>query len=171
MTSQHAAAAAYERLVAELIDALRQTLPIPAGQVHGGRRSRWRGASGYEHQIDVAIDASDRLSLIECKHWGKDISTSPVLTHAARLQDIRDAERPRMVEAIIATKKGWSDAAKQLADHFGIWLWRVKSPIEFSARYHDHVSIGVSDMASGTEVGTVIVVTQNNVADANAASK
>lgn len=36
-------------------------------EIEDGLRNKWMGASGFKHQIDVSVEHTDRILLIEAK--------------------------------------------------------------------------------------------------------
>ena len=108
----------YERLVNLLISDL---CGADSGKsVRGGDSNLISGASGHNHQIDVSIHSPGELVLIECKHVGKNLEPHHVLTHAARLLDIRAANPNLSVSASIVSIKSGSMGARRIADYFGL---------------------------------------------------
>lgn len=120
-----------EALVAEIVEALagRHTQGGCAHVGHGNA-NKLPGASGFRHQIDVSAMLGGDLALYECKRWGRNVGPSAVLTFAARVIDIRDANPGLQVHPYIVVNRALTKGAKNLAEHFKIDQLAVKSPTE-----------------------------------------
>jgi Restriction endonuclease len=115
----------YEELVA---DVYAQLARDDQARVYQDRR--YRGKSGQEHQIDVAVELSalggiQLLILIECKCWNQRVGLEEVLVLSGRLQDIGAHK------GILVTKTGFQAGALRLARAKGIALVRCEAKGSF----------------------------------------
>jgi hypothetical protein len=71
-------------------------------------KPKWRGASGYEHQIDESFSTEDEkvIILIECKHWATCIDLPAFSAFLVRVIDIASEERGNVVLGILVTTQG-----------------------------------------------------------------
>jgi hypothetical protein len=142
----------YEHLVADLVAALVQEVDgLAPASVASGRSNKIRGASGYQHQIDVAVGIQAEMHIIECKCWKKKITPDAVLVLAARVLDIAGARASQKVRGALATTQGCGPGATELAAYFGITLQRATSPHDFVLSYKDRISVGVTEAGTLTE--------------------
>jgi Restriction endonuclease len=145
----------YEQLVSEIAKDICQTAPELHGLVLGsGRNNRIRGASGYPHQIDVSLQETGRIFLIECKRWKKKIGAAEVLVLAGRVNDIQAYSPEFKVKAILGSMCGASQGARQLAQHFDIDIEIVTSASEFGLRIGRFVHQVVVSQAGFTDSAT-----------------
>jgi hypothetical protein len=126
------------------------------GKIGFGKTNLIRGASGFPHQIDVSVDATSMLLIVECKCWQHDVTPEAVLSIIARRLDI--ADHVKSVVAVLATVKGFGPGAQQLAKHFGVELWHVTNEQEFVARALDVISLGVVSKSAMSDHVQVRVV-------------
>ena len=139
----------YERLVDLLMSEL--CCASPGISVRGGDKNLIRGASGHNHQIDVSIHSPTELVLIECKHVGKNLEPHHVLTHSARLMDIRAAHPKISVNASVVSIKSASIGAKRIADHFGIQMDLALSLEEYCVTLKERHHVGTISRANASD--------------------
>lgn len=131
-------------------------------QVGHGRMNLWKGASGFEHQIDASVRGSRDIWLIECKNWKSKVKAESVLAFAARIYDIqRGAGRNFELHPTVITTKGFQPGAEILAEFFGIRLDYAKSLNEFLIRFKQGISVAIADSFSCKDEATVIVRAAN----------
>ena len=133
----------YEEVVAELAEGLIKRVEGPA-TVGFGRTNLIRGASGFEHQIDVSVTAANHLFLAECKCWNSAVPVEKVLAFLGRVGDIQSATDLEVVPAVVTTQ-GFQSGCETIGAHYGVSLDVVRNSQEFVLRYLKHASAGVSD--------------------------
>ena len=134
----------YESLVKQLFGSLVEAVEgLPADSIRCGRLNRETGASGYRHQIDVSVRTATELHLIECKYWKRRVTPEALLSFAARVHDIRDANRGCVVNGAVATTKGHSEGVGTLAQYFDVTLQRVASAHEFAFLYRSKIHLKI----------------------------
>jgi len=149
----------YERLLGDLASALyemgERAAPI---EVNVGATNRWRGESGFTHQIDVSVRGPSDVLLIECKYWNRNVPVEVVLAFNGRVVDLRPTI-PQRVHPIIVTRRGFQSGAETYANHHGIELSVVTSPAEFALRYRNQFWRGIlgMDIAHVSGVEAVVV--------------
>ena len=142
----------YERLVASLLTTLAPNHPgLTSLTIREGSKSRVAGASGYAHQVDVAILSDSDLFLFECKYWKRRIGVHAVLALAARKMDIQAALPQVRVWAGLVSTQEPTRGARKLAEHFAVSLDTVANPSEYSVRMGTFLSVGVVDGATLTD--------------------
>jgi len=130
----------YENLVKQLFGSLVEAVEgLPADSIQCGRPSRETGASGYRHQIDVSVRTATELHLIECKYWKRRVTPEALLSFAARLHDIREANPGCAVKGAVATTKSHSEGVGMLAQYFDVTLQRIASAHEFAFIYKSKI--------------------------------
>ena len=134
-----------QRLVTELNDSSASTL------VRGGKDNKIKGASGHHHQIDVSIHSATELILIECKHVGKNLEPHHVLTHAARLLDIRAGHPDLIVFASVVSIKSGSIGAKRVGDYFGVEVDCAIDLADYCITLKDRHHVGVGSVANAQD--------------------
>lgn len=148
----------YERLVGRLVDEIRKLVPdLASSRLRIGSKCHVDGASGFAHQIDVAVESPSHIVLVECKHWTKRIRAQEVLVLKGRQADVQDANPGCRVEAFFATKLGATQHAGVLARHFGFDLGVVSSEKEFALRVGRHLSVGVADGLRASDSADAVV--------------
>ncbi len=124
-----------------------------AKQVKRGLRNRVKGQSGYRHQIDVSVELTHDLLLVECKMWKAQVNVPAFLAFLARIIDIRPTQ-PALatIHASMVTTRGFQSGVRKLADYYNaqldnvsIQLDKVSSPTEFGLRYKHLFVIGAQD--------------------------
>ena len=155
----------YERLVGRLVDEIRKRVPnLATSRLRIGGNCHIEGASGFRHQIDVAVESPDHIVLVECKHWTKKIRVQEVLVLKGRQADIHGANPGCQVEAVFATKLGATRDARLLAKYFGFDVGVVLSESEFALRVARHVSVSASDGARAGDRAEAVVTGDNKPA-------
>lgn len=139
----------YERFVQLLINDLCGSGTNKS--VRGGGGNHVRGASGHRHQIDVSIHSDSEIVLIECKHIGKNLEPQHVLTHAARLLDIRAGHPGHRVSASVVSIKSGSIGAKRIGDYFGVQVDYALNLEDYCITLKDRHHIGVISVANATD--------------------
>jgi len=71
-------------------------------------KPRWKGASGYDHQIDASFSTEDErvILLIECKHWTKSVDFPTFSAFLVRVIDIATLRRDSVVLGMLVTTQG-----------------------------------------------------------------
>ena len=134
--------AQYEVLVADIAASIVARVDgAPAADITTGARSRVRGASGFEHQIDVAVCGDCASLLIECKLWGDTVDVPRFLEFAARIHDIRSLTPDHPITAAVTTTVGFDPGIAPLATFFRINTHVVRSPNEFALLYKNALII------------------------------
>jgi hypothetical protein len=110
----------YERLVAEIAQPFFKRKNNSAFEVNCGRRNRWQGVSGYKHQVDVSLQSTSKIILIECKCWERAVVVSQFLTFLARLQDIKPMHPSAEVKGVMITNAGFQRGVLILANHYKV---------------------------------------------------
>ena len=123
----------YENLAQTIISQLRDQRKDSSIKVS---RSRVAGASGYHHQIDVSVCATNDLTLLECKCWNKKIDPEAVLCLAARVRDIQAGKKPTPVKVTgaIVTKIGLGEGAGTVARYLDVCVYTVRNQHDFGVR-------------------------------------
>ncbi len=125
----------YEQLTSQIAQSIYTAVEgITPEQVRYGRKSRWVGQSGYEHQIDVIVRGPNDAILVECKYWEKPVPPEAVLTFSARLSDIRPTF-PGTIHGVVVTKSRFTRGAKLLAEHYEIDTAVIRNPEAFAFSY------------------------------------
>lgn len=81
-------------------------------QVHMLRRTsekpKWKGASGYDHQIDASFSTEDErvILLVECKHLSKSVDFQAFSAFLVRIIDIATLQRNSLVLGMLVTTQG-----------------------------------------------------------------
>ena len=133
----------YEQLVSELAGMIASGSTAERRvQVNYGTTNLIKGASAYSHQIDVTVQETGRLLLIECKCWNKKVDPEAVLAFAARVLDIRAAEDAREVTGRLVTTVGATDGVDTLCKYFGIDVDNVTSEHEYALRSWSKAGFG-----------------------------
>jgi hypothetical protein len=125
-------AAEYERLVANIVGgicAADQRFKQP--DIKKRRTNRIRGASGFEHQIDVSLGQPGVLYLIECKCWKRKIGVAEMLVLVSRARDIQENDKGVSIMPIIVSQAGPTRGAKLIGQRFHVKIARAKSAREF----------------------------------------
>jgi hypothetical protein len=71
-------------------------------------KPRWKGASDYDHQIDVSFSTDDErvILLVECKHWTKSVDFPSFSAFLIRVIDIATLRRDSVVLGMLVTTQG-----------------------------------------------------------------
>ena len=85
--------------------------------VRSGTKNRYKGISGYKHQIDVSFEDDDKIGIIECKRYVKKVSTKDILVLITRQRDIALGYRKKVFASLFITK-GFTAGAQTLAKHY-----------------------------------------------------
>ena len=126
--------AEYEKLVKEILEELYpQYSDKPIKIIKKGRSSKRKGASGFNHQIDIQIENEERLFLVECKCWNSIVPPEKVLAFFGRIYDIKEKEK-KPVTGLMATTKSYNKGVRTLATYFDIDLEIYESTKAFSLR-------------------------------------
>jgi len=107
-----------------------------------GRGNKWRGASGFVHQIDVSLESNTDVLLVECKRWKSKVNAATFLALLARLMDIAggpDAAGRRFRGALV-TSEGFQSGVYTLVKHYKRCMstFVVSQDGEFSVVSHTH---------------------------------
>jgi len=153
----------YEEVTGQIARSIfEQVEGVKSESVAYGKKNRWRGASGYNHQIDVSVRGVQDIWLIECKCWKSKVRPESVLTFAARIWDIRDGQaRDVKLHPSLITTRGFQPGAEILARFFGIRLDYVNSLNEFLIRFKQAILAGVTDSFVYSDEATVAVRSAN----------
>ena len=152
----------YEALVRSMVQELTaHTQALVECHVSGGAQNLILGASGFRHQVDVAVQQSPALLLIECKYWSDPVDVEPVLVLASRIADIAGCSGVTQVRGSIVSTKQATAGAKVVAAHFGISIDTVINPHEYAVRVFDHVFVGIQERANATDTSNAYVTREN----------
>jgi len=121
--------------------------------VGSGPANLVRGASGFQHQIDVSVHTEKDLIVYECKYWDANVDPEAVLALAARGIDIQRAHPNQIVSLNIVVKHDLTSGAQLLAEAFKIRRYVAKSAAEFTIGYKTNWSAAVVDGATLSESG------------------
>jgi len=136
----------YEQVTKELMETIvEQVEGVRADQVKHGFNNKWKGQSGFPHQIDVSVEGENDLLLIECKMWKAPVDVERFLTFLARILDIRPTQPSLKIHASVVTTNNFDPGVRQLAEYYGIELDKVSSAVEFVIRYKHLFAVGVQD--------------------------
>lgn len=143
----------YETLVRDLMHKLvTNNQELKAFTVSGGIKAPLIiGKSGFGHQIDVAVEDSCRLLLVECKYWKRPVDAEAVLTLASRISDIAANRSEMEIHGSIVSKQPATKGTLDLANYFGIKIDMVISPREFGFGVFDHLSLSIEDRVSTSD--------------------
>ncbi len=117
-------------------------------EVRSGSKNLIRGASGFQHQIDVSVHTEKELIIYECKFWGTNVDPEAVLALATRGIDIQRAHPNQIVSLNIVVRHDLTIGAQRLAEAFNIRRHVAKSAAEFSIGYKTDWSAAVVDSAT-----------------------
>ena len=148
----------YEKLVAEIVSGITNSAPVMSGYSLGfGAQNKIHGASRQPHQFDVSLTSASELYCIECKRWRKRIGVEAVLVLIARTADMREARPGCRVHSILVSTAEPTRGAKRLAQHYGVQLEVVESPVVFGMKIGQRIQNGISSgiRASDSVVPTV----------------
>jgi hypothetical protein len=106
----------YEQYVKGLVKKL-----STKGSIASGLKNKWKGKSGFKHQIDVSVELPEIVHLIECKYWKCNISPEALLAFSSRVYDIRKACNKSVYGAMV-TNLNYTNGVQKLAKFFGIHL-------------------------------------------------
>ena len=118
---------AYEALVHSLVAAIKRGTPLDSYDLDGLGSHRILGASGYAHQIDLALLGTGILFIFELKCLKKSVGVAEMLVFAGRKHDITAAYPDHTVLASLVSLKPPSKNAWPLSRHFEIRLEIVES--------------------------------------------
>ena len=104
----------YEQLVSEIFPRLLKE----EHELCFGDCNRWEGKSGYKHQIDVSLRLHDRIELMECKCWSKNVSAAQFLLFWARVHDIQPMYPGVKVGGTMIANLGFQPGAETLAKYY-----------------------------------------------------
>ena len=136
----------FEDLLGRLAASIAADIPSLVGLTPSiGRDSHVKGASGFNHQIDVAIQSAGHVVLVECKCWRKVVGVEDLLVFIARTIDIREGDRAARVDAVFATTVGVSEDAARLAKHFKIDVGVVRGEAEFAIKIGNLLTVAVTE--------------------------
>ena len=130
-----------ERRTAELYSFLVEQLGTDGIVKYDGAKNQWKGASGYEHRIDVSVEFQDGILIVECKRWGRKAEPSAALTLAARVLDI-DRAHDKPVHGALVTNKEPGPGARQICAEFEIEMSIVESLHEYAVTLRNRARIG-----------------------------
>lgn len=145
-----------EKRTGALFEQLLQTLGETAIVKSGGRTNKWKGASGYEHGIDVSIEFSDEILLVECKHWDTPVTPDAALTLLGRLIDIRPLHNKSVGGALVTNREPGPGAMKICQRH-GISCDRVESEHDYAVTLRDRKRVGKLLAGTVTPAGELTV--------------
>jgi NADH pyrophosphatase NudC (nudix superfamily) len=146
----------YENIVEKLgNDLFNLAKPESGFLVNSGHSNKWEGVSRYPHQIDVSVESSSFILLVECKNWSKNVDVPSFLTFLARIIDIKSKDTNKEVFGKIVTTQGYDPGVQQLASHYKIKLDKVKNEQEFLLTFQQYGIAGVTDQANSTESITI----------------
>lgn len=135
----------YETITKEIVEEVVKVADQnPDVEARYGRQNKWRGESGYHHQIDVSVKSTDTLLLAECKHWATNVPVEKVLAFYGRVVDIQSTFDGTVL-GVVVTKRGFQRGAIIMAKHLRLDMAIVTSPTEFALKYRDLFAISRSE--------------------------
>ena len=134
---------------------------FPCEDVLVGAKSKWKGISGFTHQIDVAIQGDGDIIMVECKHWShKAVKVEHLLTFIARITDIRQTVE-RKLHPVMVISSRFQSGCHTLAKFYGVDLEIIKSALSFAFSYKGMSAVGISpESGTLTMQGYAPIVTQ-----------
>jgi hypothetical protein len=138
-------ATAYERVTSEIANLLfPRAEGFPRQNVLVDNKSKWKGQSGFVHQIDVAIRGENDIIMVECKHWKyRNIKAENGLTFIARIADIRPTVKQTLHPVFVACS-GFQSGCHKLAKFYSLDLEVIASPGNFAFSYKGMTAVGIS---------------------------
>jgi hypothetical protein len=97
------------------------------------RRVRCSGSSGVAHEIDVWARRGKIVKIVECKNWKHPVGKEVIQKLNDTIKDLGSR-----LNGIVASYAGFTEDARELAEHYGIELWGP----EYLAREFFKVIIG-----------------------------
>lgn len=133
----------YEQLVNSVSKELTNDTRLrDIGHKRFGKNNKWKGASGFAHQIDASIYNDSDALLIECKSWKFRVRAIEFLTLLGRLKDIRENPNYRNlnIRGAIVTTKGWQSGVEKLVRHYSeiCSVFVIKEDREIVDMIHTH---------------------------------
>lgn len=87
-------AARYEFATSQIANKMTNITDLALDGLRGtGRKNRWKGASGYVHQIDVSLENQSHVLLVECKLHTRPATVKDVLCLLSRQIDISGGQK------------------------------------------------------------------------------
>jgi hypothetical protein len=130
--------AEYEKLISEISHEMTNSPELRAqAKIRFGRENKWTGASGFDHQIDVSMESSTQILLIECKHWPeRNIEPEAFLTIWGRVLDIENgpSANEKRVRGVLVGPKDFNEGVYKLAN-----FYRSKMSLFVATSVHDLV--------------------------------
>ena len=148
----------YEKLVHELVSTFRQAPGMENYAIGAGTRNRMVGASGYRHQIDLSLESSERIFLLELKHYLSSVGVAELLVLAARLQDISAANKHKLVRALLVSKRKPSRNVPPLAQFFSVQVEVVESAHAYGLSFANLHFVGITEAANATDSCDAVVI-------------
>jgi hypothetical protein len=113
----------FENLTKEIVQAVMNVSPnLQDAVIRDGPTNRIEGASGFKHQIDVSIEVpSEKLFLVECKHYKSKVTVSDMLVLIARIDDISKKKSIKVMGCFFTTK-GYTEPARKVGSCYNIEL-------------------------------------------------
>lgn len=156
----------YERVVAEIANSVfARAEGFPCENVLSGTSKKWKGVSGFTHQIDVAIRGNGDIIMVECKHWGnRVVKVEHLLTFIARIADIRPTVAQQL-HPVMVTSNRFQRGCYTLAQHYGVDLEIVKSAGSFAFSYKGMCAVGISPESGAVSLQGYPPTVKQSVAD------
>src|SRR5262249_200782 len=124
----------------------RTDVVLPKKAVKYGSRNKWRGESGYMHQIDVSVDGKTDVLLVECKYWARPVQVEDFLVFVARCVAVKPTLDGRELRGYFVTRTRFSSGGiDKLKRHYCIETAVVSSAEEFVVRYKDRIEAAFAD--------------------------
>ena len=129
-------ASEYEKVTSEIAQSVfKRAEGFPSQNVLLGNASKWKGQSGFVHQIDVVIQGNNDLIMVECKCWkNKVVKAEHLLTFIARVNDIQPLLE-KTIHPVMVTSHRFQNGCHKLAKCYGVDLEIISSPAEFAFQY------------------------------------
>jgi Restriction endonuclease len=147
-------ASEYERITSDIANSVfARAEGMYSLAVQIGSKSKWPGQSGFVHQIDVAIEGSTDIIMVECKHWKNHIKAEHLLTFIARIVDIRSVLQKK-IHPMMVTSERFQSGCKKLAEFYGIDLEIISSPGNFAFEYKGVRFVGIEPKPVNLQIQT-----------------
>jgi hypothetical protein len=112
------------------------------GNPKSGQSNKWKGASGFCHQIDVSLENDQHVLLIECKQWKENVKPEAFLVLMARVIDISTGPEAggRRIRGALVTCSGVTSGVNKLVEYYHekVSLFEVSSDGEFKIIRHTY---------------------------------
>jgi hypothetical protein len=153
----------FEKLTKKIVEEVKKASPnLQQAVINHGTRNRIKGASGFNHQIDVSIEIpSEKLYLIECKRYMSKVTLSDMLVLIARIDDISKNNNIKVIGTFFTTM-GYTKPAKKVASCYNIELNTVKNLKHFAVQVAGNVFVKAEPIKINCNISGSFLKDQNN---------